>query len=137
MELKEALDIMGGMKLVNLATIDGDQPRVRAVILIPHADRFWISSRTSAAKMDQIRQNDRVEISLTTGEEDDLTTLRATGRLIIIEDPDVKKELALQMPFFDKIWDSIDDPNYTLMRLDLSSIRVAIPYRNEAFTFDL
>jgi len=137
MELDEALGLLRRMQLVNLATIDGDQPRVRAVTLIPHADLLWISSRDSAGKMEQIRRNDRVEFNLTVGEGDDLGTLRVTGRLEIIDDPEVKRELAEQMPFFDMIFESVDDPDYTLMRFDPSRIKVLFPYKEVMATFDL
>ena len=141
MDLDGALEVLGNMQEVNLATIDGDQPRVRVVTLIPYEDRFWITSRTSARKMDQIRANNRVEINLTVGEniegDRDFGTVRATGRLKIVDDPTVKKELAGQMPFFDMIFNSVDDPEYTLMKLDLSRIKVLYPYRDEMATFDL
>jgi len=141
MDLDGTLEILGNMREVNLATIDGDQPRVRVVTLIPYGDQFWITSRTSARKMDQIRANNRVEINLTIGEniegDRDFGTVRATGRLGIVDDPAVKRELAEQTPFFDKIFDSVDDPEYTLMKLDLSRIKVLFPYRDEMATFDL
>ena len=141
MDLDGALEILGNMQQVNLATIDGDQPRVRMVTLIPYGDRFWITSRKSGEKIDQIRANNRVEINLTVGEniegDKDFGTVRATGRLEIVDDPTIKKELAEQIPFINTIFDSVDDPEYTLMKLDLSRIKVLFPYREEMATFDL
>lgn len=137
MELEETLGLLGKMQHINLATIDGDQPRVRAVTLIPYNDQFWISSRTSTNKMEQIRANNKVEMNLNVGSEKDLGTVRATGRLEIIDDLAVKQELAGQMPFFNMFWKSADDPEFTLMRLDLSRIEVLYPYKNEFASFDL
>jgi general stress protein 26 len=137
MEKEEVLGLLGNMSLVNLATIDGDQPRVRAVTLIVHKDQFWISSRTSTSKMKQIRSNNRVEINLNVGSDDDFGSVRATGKLQIIDDPALRTELAGQMSFFNMFWKSPEDPEYTLMRLDLNKIQVLFPYKNEMATFDL
>ncbi|NYT12088.1 MAG: pyridoxamine 5'-phosphate oxidase family protein [Methanomassiliicoccales archaeon] len=137
MEKDEALGLLSNLSLVNLATIDGDQPRVRAVTLVAYDDQFWISTRTSADKMGQIRANDKVELNLSVGSDRDFGTVRATGRVEVIDDEAVKSELAGQMPFFNMIFKSIDDPDYTLLRLDLSRIKVLYPYKNEMFAFDL
>jgi uncharacterized pyridoxamine 5'-phosphate oxidase family protein len=137
MEKEEVLGLLGNMSLINLATIDDDQPRVRAVTLIVHNDQFWISSGTSAGKMKQIRENNKVEVNLNVGSDNDFGSVRATGKVEIIEDLAVKAELAEQMPFFKMFWKSPEDPEYTLLRLDLSRIEALYPYKNEMFAFDL
>ena len=137
MEKEEALGLLNNMQLVNLATIDGDQPRVRAVTLVSYKDQFWITSRTSAGKMEQIHANNKVEFNLNVGSNNNLGTVRATGELEIIGDMATKAELAEQMPFFSMFWKTPEDPGYTLMRLDLKRIQVLFPYKNEMAAFDL
>jgi uncharacterized pyridoxamine 5'-phosphate oxidase family protein len=137
MELDDALSILRNMQLVSLATVEGDQPRVRTVTLIPYRKELWMASRTSADKVGQIQRNDRVEISLNIGEGEDIATLRGTGRVEIVTDQEVKREVADHMPFFNLFWRSVDEPEFTLMRLVLDRIKVLFPYRNEVASFDL
>ncbi|MDH5375733.1 MAG: pyridoxamine 5'-phosphate oxidase family protein [Candidatus Bathyarchaeota archaeon] len=46
-----------------MATIDGDQPRVRSVTLINFNGKFWITTDTWSEKVKQIQKNPKVEIS--------------------------------------------------------------------------
>ncbi len=108
--------------LLHLATSDGNQPRVRMVAFTVFDQKLWIVTRTGDDKIDQIRKNSNAEFTLAVQGKERTGCLRATADAIIVEDPDIRKDVASAIPWFTNYWESAEDPNFTLIRLDLKQI---------------
>ncbi|MBN2537646.1 pyridoxamine 5'-phosphate oxidase family protein, partial [candidate division WOR-3 bacterium] len=49
------------MQTAALATVEGEMPRVRPVMLLHHDDRLWVSTGTTDDKVKQLLLNPKVE----------------------------------------------------------------------------
>lgn len=112
---------------VFLATMEGDQPRVRPVTLINFDGKFWVTTDTWSEKVKQIQKNPKVEFSFMFKKGDRDCCIRVTGLAKIIEDKLVKAKLARHCDFFSKHWESIDDPSYTLLEIFPSEATYVTP----------
>lgn len=112
---------------VFLATMEGDQPRVRPVTLINFDGKFWVTTDTWSEKVKQIQKNPKVEFSFMFKKGDRDCCIRVTGLAEIIKDKLVKTKLARHCDFFSKHWESIDDPSYTLLEIFPSEATYVTP----------
>jgi general stress protein 26 len=107
---------------VFLASQENHQPRVRPVTLVNFDQRVWVLTDTRSAKVKQIRENPKIEFCLFFEEGEHHGYIRAAGLAKIIEDKETKDEVARHCDFFTEHWESLDDPNYTLLELELEEI---------------
>lgn len=84
--IKKLLNQFKDFQHVFLATVEGDQPRVRPVTLINFDGKFWITTGTGSAKVEQIRRNPKVEFSFMFKKRNRDCCIRVTGLAKIIED---------------------------------------------------
>jgi uncharacterized pyridoxamine 5'-phosphate oxidase family protein len=84
----------------HLATMDGDQPRVRGMLLY-RADERGIIFQTGKMRdlYRQLTANPRVELSFHNGSEADLTQIRVSGTVELLEDQELKKEIVSRREF--------------------------------------
>lgn len=108
--------------LIHLATLDGSQPRVRMLSFTVFNQNLWIVTRTGDDKVEQIRKNSSVEFTLAVRGKERTGCLRATAEAIIVDNPDKRKDVTSTIPWFTGYWKSSDDPDFTLIRLDLKKI---------------
>lgn len=102
---------------IYLATIEGDQPKVRPVTLIHFDERFWVTTDTWSAKVKQIQKNPNVEFSFVFKEGHKDCCIRVAGLAKIIKDKETKERIAGHCDFFSEHWESVDDPGYTLLEI--------------------
>jgi len=126
-EIRKAWSRLKDFQHVFLATIEGDHPRVRPVTLIYLDKRFWITTGTGSAKVEQIQSNPKVEFCLLFKEEDMDCCLRVAGLAKIINDKETKAKIARHCDFFSKHWESEDDPSYTLLEIYPLEIEYVTP----------
>jgi general stress protein 26 len=112
---------------VFLATMEGDQPRVRPVTLINFDGKFWVTTDTWSEKAKQIQKNPKVEFSFVFKKGDRDCCIRVTGLAKIIKDKLVKAKLARHCSFFSEHWESVDDPSYTLLEIFPSEATYVTP----------
>lgn len=120
-----------------LATQENDQPRVRLVTLVNVDQRFWILTGTRSAKVKQIRENPKIEFCLLFEEGEHNGYIRAAGLAKIISDRETKVKVAKHCDFFSEHWESLDDPNYTLLELKLNEIEYLRPKESTVRKFKL
>jgi len=126
-DLEEARNRFEDFQHVFLATVEGDQPRVRPVTLIYLDKEFWITTDTWSAKVKQIQENPKVEFSLPFKEGNKDCCIRVAGLAGIIKDEKTRAKLARHCDFFDKHWKSVDDPDYTLLKIRPVEIAIVKP----------
>jgi general stress protein 26 len=117
MNREEVLNQIKDFQHVFLATMDGDQPRVRPVTLISFGDKYWIMTDKGSEKVKQVQNNPKVEISFIFRKNNLDCCLRITGLAEIVKDQIIKKKLAEHCDFFSLHWESAEDPNYALLQI--------------------
>ena len=96
MDLKECVDFANENKTCYLATIDGDQPHVRAMGM-EYADEtgFYFNTESTKAVAKQLEKNQKVELCYFAQGK----MLRVTGKVEFIEDLDIRKRFMEARPF--------------------------------------
>ncbi len=137
MKLEDITDFFKTQPLMYLATSENDQPHVRPMALIYYKNQSWCCSIGGRPKIDQIRNNNKIEFAAIAPEREDMSTIRGTGKGSIEENLEIKKELAEFIPWFSGYWGSYEDPGFVLIKLDLEKIEVQVPKERMFFTFNL
>lgn len=85
-----------------LATVDGDQPRVRAFLLWrANEDGFYFETFSPKDVYEQLKTNPKVEICFFNNESDleKAKTMRLTGEVEFLDDRDLNNQLLEDRPF--------------------------------------
>jgi uncharacterized pyridoxamine 5'-phosphate oxidase family protein len=114
---KEVWSHFDELQNVFLATVEGDQPRLRPVTLIRLSDRLFFATGAGEAKVGQIKSNPRVEFCLLLEKGESKGTVRTECLAKIVTDMAVKSELYNKVPFMKEFWSSPEDKRYTLVEL--------------------
>ena len=137
MKLDDIIDYLKKQPLMYLANIEGDQPRVRPVALIYHKDTCWFVSIAGRDKIKQLEVNNNVEFAINPHDDEKLSTIRGTGKAILIDDPEIRRDVANAIPWFDGYWESSEDPRFYLYEIDLEKLSVQIPQVRDIHTFNI
>ena len=114
---KEVLKQFKDFQNVFLTTVEGEQPRVRPVVLICLDEKYWVTTSTSSVKVKQIRENPKIEFCLDLQKEQKGGYVRVAGTAEIVEEKQTKTKIAERCEFFSRHWKSVDDPEYTLLEI--------------------
>ena len=121
----------------HFSTLDGSQPRVRMMALAAHNQKLWLVTRTGDDKVVQIRKNSKAEFTYPVPGKGRTGCLRATVEAVIVENQDIRDDVASTIPWFTKYWESSEDPDFTLIRLDLKQILFDHHETSSKYTIDL
>jgi uncharacterized pyridoxamine 5'-phosphate oxidase family protein len=86
----------------SLATVDKDQPRVRTFLLWrANENGFYFETFNPKDVYQQLKKNPKVEICFFNNESDleKAKTMRLTGEVEFLDDPELKKQLLEDRPF--------------------------------------
>lgn len=112
MGLKEYADFANENRNCYLATMDGNQPRVRCLGMW-YADEtgFYFQAQTVKAMCKQLRENPNVEVYFNS--KDYSRAMRVSGKVRFIEDRDIRARCIEQRPFVKNF--GITDPDNPLL----------------------
>jgi pyridoxamine 5'-phosphate oxidase len=98
MSLKEYADFANKNKTCYLATVEGDQPRVRALGMW-YADEtgFYFQAQTVKAFIKQLEKNPKVEVYFSA--ENFSKAMRVSGKVKFIDDLEVRAKCIQERPF--------------------------------------
>jgi uncharacterized pyridoxamine 5'-phosphate oxidase family protein len=99
---QECINFATEHPVCSLATVDGDQPRVRTFLLWrANEDGFYFETFNPKDVYEQLKNNPKVEICFFNNESDleKAKTMRLTGEVEFLDDPDLKKQLLEDRPF--------------------------------------
>jgi len=104
MNKKEILEFLSANPIFHLATVEGDKPHVRGMLLY-RADEDGIIFSTGKIKdlYQQLTENGNIEMSFTNGIFENLIEVRISGTVELLEDLDLKKEIVAKRDFL-KPW---------------------------------
>ena len=133
--VQQALNVIRADRLPYLATVEGDQPRLRPDRA--GEDRWLHRLRRQPAVLRQdpeIESNPRVELCYLDGHHDQV---RITGTAEVVTDPATREEIWNSNPHMRKYLISVDNPDFILYRIIPSRVRFmkewALTYREVPF----
>lgn len=124
---KEAWRWLKHTQTVELATWDGEYPRVRPMSLIFDEGRFWVCTGSNDAKVRQLEAHPTFEFSLMLKKGDEGGTLRCSGPAKIVNDMETKSVMSGRIPFFGSYWETPEDPTFCLIELLVKDVEYMPP----------
>ena len=105
-----------------IATIDGDQPRVRGFLTVLFNDgKLYFTTGTMKNVYRQLSANPNIELCYFS--KDFGMTLRIAGKIEIIDDREKKQQLLNERDYLKCFNGNVDDPRVTLLRLSHGTAR--------------
>jgi general stress protein 26 len=116
-----ALQVVQSDRFPYLATVDGDQPRLRPVSPVK-TDQFtvYVANLRSYGKTAEIAANPRVELCYMNAEHDQV---RITGLAEIVTDSQLLEEIWQANPLLRQYLGTIDNPALILYRVNPARVR--------------
>ncbi len=104
MNKSEIMEFLNANPIFHLATVEGNKPRVRGLLLYK-ADENGIIFHTGKMKdlHKQLTQNPQVEMCFNNGNFENLIQIRVSGTVELVEDLELKKEIVQKREFL-KPW---------------------------------
>jgi general stress protein 26 len=133
--VEQALAVIRADRLPYLATVEGDQPRLRPIAPVK-TEGFvvYIANLRPYGKTAEIEANPRVELCYLDGHNDQV---RITGLAEVVSDRLIKDEVWNSNPHLRKYLLEIDNPDYILYRVNPTRVRFmkewALTYREVPF----
>lgn len=130
-----ALAVIASDKFPMLATMDGDQARVRPVSPVK-TDRFtvYVASLRSSHKTAEIGAAGKVELCYLTLDHDQV---RITGVAHVVDDLEVKQSIWAENPLLRAYLKSVDNPEFVLYRIEPRQVRYMREWALEYFEVPL
>ena len=127
MELRDnILEVIGGTHAAAVATLDGDQPAVRFMLLIGFPDMTLVGgTMKSSRKVVQLKKNPDVAIAVWSGKEITDPYVEIRAQVEIHEDIATRKKY--WNPMFVPYFRSVDNPDFVVLRFTASTITYYIP----------
>ena len=117
--MEEVLEFLKKSRVYFLATVEGDQPRVRPFGTYNIFEgRLYIQTGKSKNVSKQIEKNPKVEISANIGEE----WIRITGKLVRDDRIEAKKDMLDKNPHLRSMYDENDDNTEVLYFEDATAV---------------
>jgi len=134
MNRNKLIEYLEKSDLLYLATCTDNQPHVRCMAMIYFDNTIWCCSKSNRLKVKEIRQNDSIEICILTESRNDLGSIRGNGKALIVTDQKIKKKLSEQIPFFKAYWESPNDIDFTLIKLEIVEFMFHDPDDKQFYT---
>jgi len=113
--VEEAYGHLGLTTTSFVATCVEGQPQVRAMMLIKQGSRFYYTTGTRDAKVQEMVRNPRVEVCVPVGDAGREGSVRLTGSVEFVYDEDVRAEIFGCVGFTEAFWGQPENPEFTLL----------------------
>ena len=112
MDFKEYVQFANDNPLCYIATVDGDQPRVRAVVMwFADETGFYFQAQSVKAMCKQLEKNPKMEAYYHT--KDYSRIMRVSGKVKFVDDPSMRARCIEERPFVKDF--GITDPSNPLL----------------------
>ncbi|GAF76529.1 unnamed protein product [marine sediment metagenome] len=120
--VREVMAHFQRQNIIQMATVEGDQPRVRPVTLIHLDDELYVitGARGGAetGKVRQIKENPKVEFYMAIQGEGGQGFVRGETVASIVDDPEFKERLYGEIDWASNYFDGPEDPSYVLLFME-------------------
>lgn len=106
MNLQDCIQFATEHPICFVATMDGDQPRVRGLALwFANQEGFYFSTLSPKAFYGQLKANPKVEICFYNNPADlmDAKQMRLTGAVEFVDDPELQQKAAVEGAFLEEL----------------------------------
>jgi len=123
----EVIDLIRDAGFGLLATMEGDQPRVRPMMpyLSDDNSQLLVALLPRSRTIEQIKKNPRVEICFVDRK---MWYCRVTGVAKASNDKDKKQVLWDNIPMLRQYFGGIDDANFILLEVDINDVEAMTPH---------
>ena len=127
MELRgKILDVIGGPHTAAVATVDGNRPAVRFMLLKGFPDMTLVGgTKKSSRKVAQLKKNADVSIAIWSGKEITNPYVEIRAQVTIHEDIATKKKY--WTPMFVPYFKTVDNPDFVVLVFTASEITYYVP----------
>lgn len=116
MSFREVLVFIQENPVCTIATIDGDQPRVRAFLTVLFDDdKIYFTTASTKNVYKQIVKNPKIELCCCS--QDFSKMMRISGEIEIIDDRQKKQKLLDERDYLKSFGGKADEPRFILLRL--------------------
>jgi pyridoxamine 5'-phosphate oxidase len=117
MTYEDLARFIGENPVCSIATMDGDQPRVRKFLTILYEGEPgpWFTTGTMKSVGRQLEKNPKVELCYVSP--DFATMLRVTGIVEFVDDMEKKRQLYAERDYLKAAFDNPADPAYKLLHI--------------------
>ena len=116
MDINDVYEFANINPLCYLATVEGDQPRVRAFAMWYAADKgFYFHTSTAKDVYEQLKANPKIEVCFYATQNGAM--MRATGEVEILQDLDLKRKLMDDQEYLKQMFRGPEDPSLAVFRL--------------------
>jgi pyridoxamine 5'-phosphate oxidase len=118
MEFKDCVKFANENPVAWLATVDGDQPRVRALgMWFADENGFYFQIGGTKDVYQQLLKNSKVEVGFYRPDDMSGTMMRVTGEIEFLDDLELKKKVLKDRPFLKQFGLTPDHPGLVLFRI--------------------
>ncbi|MCA9406696.1 MAG: pyridoxamine 5'-phosphate oxidase family protein [Candidatus Omnitrophica bacterium] len=122
----EAVDLIRDAGFGMLATVEGNQPRVRPMMPYLTEDNELIVALLGRSRtITQVKANENIEICFVDRK---MWYCRIAGKGIISEDKEKKEILWNNIPMLKQYFGGIEDPNFVLMEVKITEAEAMTPH---------
>ena len=131
--MEEVLKLLKESKVFYLATVDGDQPRVRPMgFYMNYKDRLYFSTNNTKEMYKQMIANPKVEFCAMAGPK----TLRISGKVIFDTDRDAKVKALEASQALQRMYNA-DDNIFALFYFESAKVTIVQTGNNEKQEFNI
>jgi pyridoxamine 5'-phosphate oxidase len=117
-DIKACIEFANANKVCYLATVEGDQPRVRALgFWYADGTGFYFQIGAVKAMYGQLRKNPKVEACFYDNKSPIGTMLRVAGKVEFVDDRAVKERAMKDRPFLKDMGLNADSPGLIVFRI--------------------
>ena len=140
MDFKSAIEFTSRNPICYLGTIEGDQPRVRPLMMLfADPEGFYFTTRASKQVFKQIKENPKVEFCFFDPRTSEV--LRISGEVDIVDDRKLKEKILRERDYLQEMIETADDPDFIIFRIphgqgkfwDMETEKQGVP--GQSFTF--
>lgn len=118
MNLDDCIKFANETPVSFLATMDGDQPRVRALgFWFADENGFYFQIGASKDMYGQLQSNHKVEACFLQPDEQAGKMMRVAGEIEFVDDPQLKKRVLEERPFLKEFGLTFDHPGLIIFRI--------------------
>lgn len=122
MSYKDVLTFVKENPVCFIATMDGDQPRIRAFLTVLFEDeKIYFTTGATKSVFKQLSKNQKIELCYCS--RDFRKMMRITGKIEIIDDREKKQRLLDERDYLKMFGGRADDPRFILLRLSHGKAR--------------
>lgn len=134
MNKEEVIDLIADTGIGSLATIEGDQPRVRPMMpLLYENKQLLIALLGNSRSIEQVNNNPKVEVCYLDRK---MWFARVTGKAKISDDLAKKEILWKSIPMLKQYFGAPTDKNFVLMEIDITRVEASTPHQKSPDAID-